>query len=278
MSETVKKLVEIESITKKVVAAVDERVKRKKENTFSAKVSADSDAQDVGETEFCQHVAGLLQVYELVQDNFKTHMKSFANASITDLPEPDLQILGTSKEKLNFEISDLKIHKVHDSSLVKEEASGRDYSRRLVQPACMHWPAFVSNPVIKSSYTKMLRTYLPRDIFAFQDESANVTDILRITRLSAGTADESQIEILASFSCLFHHVTAHQDRLICDAFVYEFPSFSELCTLEVKYKTLCISPMFHQMLLVGHDRYRQLSLLKWEPAVSPELPGKYVVL
>ena len=54
-------------------------------------------------------------------------------------------------------------------------------------------------------------------------------------------------------------------------------NFSEICAIELKYNTMVVCPMFHQILLVGHDRYRQLSLLKWVPG-NRGVGGSYSVL
>ena len=102
----------------------------------------------------------------------------------------------------------------------------------------------------------MLTSYLPPDVHAFIDEEDKVTDILRFRNLTESNGEEVEVEILASFNTLFNHVTAHQNRIICDAFVFDFETWSELCVIETKYNCLAVSPMFHQLMLIGHDRYR----------------------
>ena len=153
------------------------------------------------------------------------------------------------------------------------ETVGKDYSNR--KSLDKFWPTFIPNPKIKNTYTKMMNSAMPKDIFAFMDEDNQVTDILRFSGLSTDPAS-ANVEILASFGSLFTHVTVHQDRLICDKYVYDMSTWSELCELELKYNCMCISPMFHQIMLVGHDRYRQLSLLKWVPAATGG--GSYQIL
>lgn len=116
------------------------------------------------------------------------------------------------------------------------------------------WPEFIENPAVKNTYTKILDSNLPTDIFAFQDEEAKITDILRFRNLSQG--EDVKVEILASFNSIFTHVTSHQNRVICDSFVYNLDDWSELAWIDTKYSVMAVAPMFHQIILIGHDRYR----------------------
>ena len=211
-------------------------------------------------------------------------MRSFAETATADLPEPNLEILSTTSESISYVQSDLQLKRIFDSDHNNKdqeemEPELKDYGQRRVHGPMSPWPKFIENPKIKNTYTRMLNNYMPEDVFAFQDEELQCTDILRFCGLAAGQGDVS-VEILASFGTLFTHVTAHQDRLICDSFVYCLTTWSELDTLRLKYNITCASPMFHQILLTGHDRYRQLSLLKWVPAAPTNgFPaGQYQIL
>lgn len=133
---------------------------------------------------------------------------------MVDLPEPNLNLLSTTASKSVFTPSDVSLQLVLDSShnpIVKGEDEtmetvGKDYSNR--KSLDKFWPTFIPNPKIKNTYTKMMNSAMPKDIFAFMDEDNQVTDILRFSGLSTDPAS-ADVEILASFGSLFTHVTVH---------------------------------------------------------------------
>ena len=103
---------------------------------------------------------------------------------------------------------------------------------------------------------------MPLDVFVFQDVELACTDIIRFNGLTAGR-DDVFVEILASFGKLFKTVTAHQSRIICDNLVYDIDTWSELDIINLKFGVSSYCPMFNEIMLVGHEKYRSLSLIKW---------------
>ena len=85
-----------------------------------------------------------------MQETFKVHMKNIASASMADLPEANLDILGTAAEQV-YAPSDLNLKLIMDSqhnvvnNLVKNEPILKDYSSRKTFSSKL-WPPFVENP------------------------------------------------------------------------------------------------------------------------------------
>ena len=63
---------------------------------------------------FFDHAEDLLQVYSEVQDSVKIHMKSIAEASMTELPPPNFDILETNEAKIAFSPSNLSLNLIMD--------------------------------------------------------------------------------------------------------------------------------------------------------------------
>ena len=112
------KLSKIENITKRVVQVVEQRMKSKdwkndrdssgdvkmkiKNESLTSFGAETNSGMNQDEKKFYDYTENLLQVYSQVQEGFKDHMKNLGLASIADLPEPDLEILETTQDKIKF--------------------------------------------------------------------------------------------------------------------------------------------------------------------------------
>jgi len=70
------------------------------------------------------------------------------------------------------------------------------------------------------------------------------------------------IEPVSSFPTLFAHITQHQDRLICDNYVYSLQDFSRIQTLEFANITSGCS-LTPKLVCLGHNSNALLSLVAW---------------
>jgi hypothetical protein len=86
---------------------------------------------------------------------------------------------------------------------------------------------FTTEPLVLTPEHKTMTHYcvnptLQSNLFVFQDRTNNSTEFVKIP------PSGDFIESVSSFPAIFNHVTQHQDRLICDNYVYWLQDFSRI--------------------------------------------------